>query len=112
MKNTVFYIIYTIACAWIFTKLLLWVDSEYAISQFIMNKFPLAVWIIDNIHQMDLSIRVIVFFVFLVFFFFTEIHRYFGYILSKVIGVTVILFLASVIGVLAWQFISWILSTL
>ena len=86
MKNFIMSLIWALICAWVITRLLVYVDARVGFSQ--MYFFPS---IIDFIHGFGLSAKKVCFTVITMFLFLTGIHRWFGQAILFVIGVVVIL---------------------
>lgn len=107
MKRKIFYFLWAVICAWLFVKLLLWVDFQFELTQ-------TAVFapVVDFIHKWDLSVRKVLFCVLVIVFLITGIQNYFGHWLLTILGIAIFLFVAMLVIYLGWTFLAWISSLL
>ena len=107
MKDCIFNIVWAAICAWLFTKILIWVDSQYGLSQ-----MTGILQIVNFAHAKGFSIKAIVFFSLVVLFLLTNFHRLFGYVLGHAIIWGIILVIIIAVGVAGWHFLMWLVSSL
>lgn len=107
MKENLFYLLWAVICAWIFTKFLIWTNEQLELS--VMTG---VVWAVDLLHGCGLSIKKVVFFAFLVLFLLTGIHKSFGNWLRVLIGWATLIIIVIIVCVVGWHFLAWIVSTL
>lgn len=107
MKNIIMSIIWALICAWLITRLLLYVDARIEFTQEYF--FPS---IIDFIHGIGFSARKVCFTLITLFFILTGIHKWFGQAILFVIGVVVILACVALAIFIASHIIGFMANTL
>jgi hypothetical protein len=107
MKDHIFSLIWAAICAWLFTKALIWADSQFGFAA-----MPVFAWVVNLLHDWGLSVKKVVFFGFLTLFLVTGIHKLLGLWLGKLIGWAALIVIVIVICVVGWHFLTWIVSTL
>lgn len=107
MKKKIFYFIWATICAWLFTKLLLWMDARFELTHIaVING------IVNLIHGWNVSVRKIVFGALLLVFLISGIQKIFGHWILSILGIAAILVVVTFVLMICWYFLSWIISTL
>lgn len=109
-KKFIFNIIWAALCAWLCTKLLLWMNGRFD-----FNGLPIIAYLADTIQGWGLQIRTVAFGGLVVLFLITNIHRWIGWQIPKLIRLAVMILrlgLWCLAGYCLWQFIMWLASLL
>lgn len=107
MKDTIMSIIWALICAWLITRLLLYVDARVGFTQEYF--FP---DIIDFIHGIGLSARKLFFALIAIVLALTGIHKSFGQVLLFMIGIVVILGCVTLAVLAAYHIIGFLANSL